>query len=174
MALKNSELRKITGLYSLEIIKCLEAKGIIRIIDKDNFEFIDSSLNINIVALSFNDKLHTKWKYESKKYLIDIAQDCRKILNFHIKTSYINPSFLPFIKYRQYIINITKLGSKYMCFSSELGKFKTYRLGGKRIVLGKYILITNSRITLLISFNNKEIIKWCHWYGSRNNKKYAL
>lgn len=146
MGLKNSDIRAITGLSVNEIKTCLVQKNLITLEGKRHFYFNDKELDGLYLVHAWNGAI---WKHEAKEYLLSICKECRKLLNINIniETTFVEPHELPFIREKKYTIDIIRVRN-YMVFKSELGLFKTKKLG-KDIEEGLHFLTMHEKTTTL-------------------------
>ncbi len=153
MAMKFKEVRMITGLTQKELIACLLSKKLIKIINKNKFSFHDPLMNEKFLLYCFHHgSKHTLWKHEAKEFLTNIAVDCREELNIIISSAFMDPSELPFIRNKEYLITIVKIRGTCWVFNSDLGTFFTKRLGKK------YLMEEGKKYIINMQTHNKTLI----------------
>ena len=128
MSLHKDKLKKLTSLTAKEIVLCLLKKELI-VLDNTqytHFYFHDKKMNDLYLLQS---KKRTLWKNEAEEYLLNICQECRKLLAIKMKTSFVRTADLPFIREQEYHISVEKTTTKTMLFNSSLGKFLSFKIG---------------------------------------------
>lgn len=161
MAMKSSDVCKITGMPSGDIFRYLCAKRIMTKIDGRHFKFNDSNLDKKLlVHMRTHNGTATQWRHEAKEYLNSIAHDCRNYLDLKIKTTFVEPCELPFIRNKEYIIEIKVIGKNYIVFTSELGEFVTKKLVNELSIKKghRYIMIMGDTKTIIQESDIKSII----------------
>ncbi|MBL0707654.1 MAG: hypothetical protein JJW00_01225 [Sulfurimonas sp.] len=157
MALKKSQVKELTGLTGQEILLYLLKKELIIIKDKYNFIFkneIDNDTYLLKVYSHGTQK--TLWKHEAREFLISIVKECRELLQLKMKTSYVLPVNLPFIRGKKYIIHVQKCTTKTMLMETELGVFHTFKLGKRGLIQEghRYTMVMNEKNTILEEIND--------------------
>jgi len=157
MALKNNDVKRITGLRNDQIVRYLYNEGIISKESKGCFKFNDNTMDENFLVHTIrDDEKVTLWKYEAEKYLINISEKCRIQFYPDIATSLVLASSLPFTRGEKYLVKIKKMGKRYMLIESDLGLFLTNILVNRKLLeVGKtYIMIMGETKTKMQEIHN--------------------
>ena len=152
--MKNSEVKKLTGLSVTEIIKYLLIKNLITVENKRNYYFVDSELDNNLLLhiIEYNQN-KTYWKGSAIDFLQNLIVDCWKVLKIKIRTTYVEPINLPFLKEKKYLIKVLELHRKcFMLIDTELGLFLTKILVNQNNINinRSYIMTMHDKNTTLI------------------------